>query len=273
MPIKRGEVESDRIAFEFIEYDPLPEGFRAIIREGSLDVAEMALVTHLLAKKFGKPLTAIAVPVWGRLHHSNLICLATSALRGPKDLENRKVGVRAYSQTTGVWIRGILKTKYGVDLDSITWVTLEDSHVAEHRDPANVIRDTSGRNLRELLHAGEVVAIMGERNVEPQSVRTVIPDADRVGQEWARQAGVFPINHIISVKSELISDHPWLGGELMRVFEEARARSVASGVTALPYGFEANRASMQMLCGFAADQKLTESEYQVADLFWREAGE
>ena len=272
MPIKAGAVRSSRLSFEFVEYEPLPKAFRTMVRDGSLDVSEMALTTQLLALEFGKPLTALPAPVWRRLHHSNLVCLAASPIRGPKDLENKKVGVRAYSQTTGVWIRGILKAQYGVDLDSITWVTTEDAHVGEYRDPPNVIRDKSGRGLRDMLHAGEVIAIMGERNADPDSVKTVIPDADRAGEEWAQRSGVFPINHIVTVKTKLLQDHPWLGEELMRLLDEARKVSGATGVAAMPYGLDANRSSMQMLCAFAADQNLTSREFRVEDVFWTPGG-
>lgn len=271
MPLKTGAVSSPRLAFEFVECDPLPKAFRAMVRDGALDVSEMALTTHLVAREFGKPLTALPAPVWRRLHHANLVCLATSSIRGPKDLENKKVGVRAYSQTTGVWIRGILKTQYAVDLDSITWVTLEDAHVAEYRDPANVVRDRSGRSLRELLRAGEVAAIMGERNADPDSVRPVITDADRAAQDWSEHSGVFPVNHVVTVRTELLERHPWLGAELMRLLDEARVHSGASGVAAMPYGLEPNRASMQMLCAFAANQKLTKGEYKIDDILWAES--
>lgn len=229
----------------------------------------MALTTHLLALEFGKPLTALPAPLWRRLHHSNLICLAGSPLRGPKDLQGQKVGVRAYSQTTGVWIRGILKTQYGVDLDSITWMTAEDAHVAEYRDPQNVVRNASGKSLRDLLYLGEIVAIMGERNVDPANVRAVIPDSEVAAEEWSRRTGIFPVNHIVSVRSELLNRHRWLGGELMRLLDEARLASGVGGVAGMPYGLEPNRESMQMLCGFAADQKLTANEYQVDDIFSR----
>jgi 4,5-dihydroxyphthalate decarboxylase len=266
-PLKEGTVVSDRIRFEFVEFDPLPKAFRTMVRGGHLDVSEMALTTHLLALEFGKPVAALPIPLWRRLHHSNLVTLASSKLRGPKDLEGKKVGVRAYSQTTGVWIRGILQHEYGVDLESITWVTMEDAHVAEYRDPQNVARNSSNKGLRELLLAGELTAIMGERNVDPRDVRPVISESEKAAAEWSQRSGVFPVNHIVSVRSEVLARHPWLVGELTRLFEEARAASAAAGVAQLPYGLPANRKSMQMLCDFAAEQKLTRRSFQVDEVF------
>jgi 4,5-dihydroxyphthalate decarboxylase len=263
-PLKDGSVTSDRVRFEFEEVDPLPKAFRRMVRSLDFDFCEMALTTHALAFRYGKPITALAIPVWRRLHHGNLVCAADSAIKGPADLAGRKVGVRAYSQTTGVWIRGILRAEYGLDLDSITWVTMEDAHVAEYQDPPNAVRAPAGKGLRDLLTSGELAAIMGERTVDPSGIRPVIPNADEAAAEWSRRTGVYPVNHVVAVKTELLEKHPWLADELMALFEEAKRRS---GADALPYGLEPNRRSMQMLLDFAAQQKLTERAYQVDELF------
>ena len=104
--LRDGTVTSARVRLDLIDFDPLPKAFRQMIRAGDLDVCEMALTTQALAHRFGKPISALPIPLWSRLHHGNLVCAAGSDIRGPKDLEGRSVGVRAYSQTTGVWIRG-----------------------------------------------------------------------------------------------------------------------------------------------------------------------
>ncbi len=264
-PLRDGTVTSDRVKLELIEVDPLPKAFRQMVRTLDYDVCEMALTTQALAYRFEKPLTALPIPVWRRLHHSNLVCAVNSDIRGPEDLAGRKVGVRAYSQTTGVWIRGILQSQYRVDLSGVTWVTMEDAHVAEYQDPPNAVRNTSGQGLRELLLSGELAAIMGERNVDPQNVRPVIPDADAAAAAWSRSTGIFPVNHIIAVKNDLLREHPWLASELMTMFTEAK-RKAGSGDDH-PYGLEPNQRSMQMLLDFAAQQQLTPRAYQVKELF------
>jgi 4,5-dihydroxyphthalate decarboxylase len=266
-PLKDGTIQSDRLRLEFVEFDPLPKAFRHMVRGGDLDVSEMALTTHLLAHHFRKPLVALPVPLWRRLHHSNLVCAANAPIAGPAELQGRRVGVRAYSQTTGVWIRGILASHYGVDLNKITWVTMEDAHVAEYQDPPQVVRNTSPKALRDLLLSGELAAIMGEREVDPADIRPVIPNADAEAEAWWKRTGIFPVNHVVSVRGELLQQNPWLAGELMRMFEAARVQSGAKGTAALPYGLEPNRAAMQMLLDFAAAQRLTPRTYRVEELF------
>ncbi|MEZ5830952.1 MAG: ABC transporter substrate-binding protein [Dongiaceae bacterium] len=266
-PLKDGRIKSDRVQLEFIEFDPLPKAFRYMVRGGELDVSEMALTTHLLADHYRKPLTALPIPLWRRLHHANLVCTADSGIAGPADLQGKKVGVRAYSQTTGVWIRGILASQYDVDLDKVTWVTMEDAHVAEYQDPPNAARNMSDKSLRELLFSNELVAIMGERDVDPANVRTVIPNAEAEAERWSKRTGIFPVNHVVSVRNELLEQYPWLANELMAMFEAARRESGARGAAALPYGLEPNLGAMQMLLDFAAAQRLTPRTYRVDELF------
>jgi 4,5-dihydroxyphthalate decarboxylase len=109
---------------------------------------------------------------------------------------------------------------------------------------------------------------MGERNADPANVRPVIPNAEEAAAEWSRQTGIIPVNHIVSVRTDLLLQHPWLAGELMKLFEEAKRKAGGSaGEASQPYGLEPNRRSMQMLLDFAAQQKLTPRVYQADELF------
>ena len=268
-PLKDGRVTSDRIKFEFKEYDPLPNAFRTMVRTGELDVSEMAIVTHLLAHRFGKPITGIAIPLWSRLPHTNLVCPIDSRINEPRDLEGTRVGVRAYAQTSGVWVRGILKSQYKVDLNRITWVTMEDAHLAEYKDPSVAVRNNKPLSLRPLMMAGELSSIMGERIIDPAGIRTVVPDAENAALDWISDTGIVPINHVIAVKNDLLTEHTWLGKELMNLFQAAKAIATRDDKAPAPpeYGFEANRRSLQLAFDFSADQSLTPRVCRAGDLF------
>jgi 4,5-dihydroxyphthalate decarboxylase len=269
-PLKDGRVMSDRIDFEFKEYDPLPNAFRTMVRSGDLDVSEMAVATHLLAHHFEKPITGIAIPLWSRLPHANLVCPIESSIKGPRDLEGTKVGVRAYAQTSGVWVRGILKDQYDVDLNRITWVTMEDAHLAEYKDPKIAVRNNKPLTLRPLMMAGELSAIMGERNVDQSGIRTVVPEGDKAARDWISATGITPINHVLTIRNSVLASHSWLGRELMELFEAAKKIAVRDdGASPQDYGLEANRDSLQLAFDFCADQLLTPRAYKVDELFLR----
>lgn len=267
-PLRDGRVKSPLIEFEFIDIDPLPKAFRQFVAGDGLDVSELAVVTHLLAHHFGRPIKGIAIPLWSRLPHTNLVCAADGPIATPADLDGRKVGVRAYAQTSGVWVRGVLASEYGVDLDSITWGTMEDAHLPEYVDPENTKRYAAPPALRALMMDGEFAAIMGERVVDPSGIRPVIADATETAHAWIERTGIQPINHILAVRNELTDAHPWLAAELFALFDRAREIAVAEGAVPPPhYGLERSRASLQLAMQFSADQRITPRVYGVDEMF------
>ena len=284
-PLWEKAVGSDRVSLDMLRIEPLPRVFRRMVRDLEFDLCEMALATYALAYRFDKPIAALPIGLWRRFHHDNLICAKESKLSGPRDLANGRIGVRAYSQTTGVWLRGILRHEYDLDIDAITWVTLEDAHVGEYQDPPNVVRASKGKGLLDLLLSGEVDAVMGLRQANPEEVRPLIPDVGAATAAWYRKTGVFPINHVVAVKKELIEEHPWLPEEITSLFTKAKVQARRDGTESAaaanaelakmlgndpyPYGLEDNRAAAQMLLDFCAEQHLTARAYSVDEIFAR----
>jgi 4,5-dihydroxyphthalate decarboxylase len=261
--LKERAVASERVGFDFVEVDPVTRAFRRMTRALEFDMCEIALTTHAQARAYGKPITALPVVLLSGLHHAALICRRASPLRGPTNLVGKRIGVRAWSQTTGVWVRGVLRDEYCVAPDSMTWVTEEDAHVQEFRDPPFVERITPGQDLRAMLLSGEIDAAVALAGLDASQVRTVIPDADVAAAEWQRKTGVYPINHVVVVKDALLAAYPWLAGELMRLFMAARGAMD----NAVLYGIEANRPAIELLMRYAAEQKLIPRAYRVNELF------
>jgi len=283
--LRDGSVRSDRVRFDFVEVDPITRAFRRMARDLEFDVSEMAITTHALAHAFQKPITALPIVLSRDFHHGSVVCANGSSIRGPADLVGRKVGVRAWSQTTGVWIRGIMKAEYRLEPSAMTTVTEEDAHVREYQDPPYVVRAAAGKTLRGMLNDGEIDAAIALRPLpKPGEYQTVISDAEAVAAEWYRKTGVYPVNHVVSVKTSLLREHPWLGAELLSLFtaakEQARVKAPAPaagsaqaklralvGEDTLPYGMAKNRAGIEMLLKFAAEQTLTPRVYRLEELF------
>jgi 4,5-dihydroxyphthalate decarboxylase len=274
MALKDGSVRSDRIAFEWEAVTPITRAFRRMVRTGDFDLCEIALTTLAQSRAFGKELVGLPVVVMRGFHHAALVCPIGSPLRGPQDLAGKRIGVRAFSQTTGVWLRGILLDAYGVDHRSITWVTEEDAHVQEYRDPPNVVRIDHGRDLRAMLLSGEIDAGIALAGLDPRLVRPVIPNADAAAEEWYRRTGAYPVNHVICVRTA----HRPLCAELMRLFNEAKAAAPEPSAEAryvsivgpnpLPYGLEANRKGIELCLRYAAEQRLVPRQYTPEELFF-----
>jgi len=283
--LRDGSVRSERVRFEFVEVEPITRAFRRMARDLEFDVSEMAITTHALAHAFQKPITALPIVLSRGFHHGAIVCVHGSSVHGPADLVGRKVGVRAWSQTTGVWVRGILKSDYGVEPSAMITVTEEDAHVGEYQDPPHVTRAEAGKTLRSMLLAGEIDAAIALRpTADPKETRTVIAGADTAAAEWYRKTGVYPVNHVVSVKTSLLREHPWLGAELLSLFTAAKERAHAQalapapgsaearlralvGNDTLPYGMARNRAGIELLLRFAAEQKLTPRTYRPEEVF------
>jgi 4,5-dihydroxyphthalate decarboxylase len=259
--LRDGSVGSDRIQLSFETIVPITRAFRQMVRTLDFDLCEIALSTHAQAVAYGKPIVALPVVLTGGLHHRSLVCLRGSPLRGPQDLPAKRVGVRAYSQTTGVWVRGILRDEYGVEPDAMTWITQEDAHVAEYPDPPFVRREAAGKDLRALLLAGEIDAEIGLAGLDASEVRPVIPEPDRAAAAWSRRTGVRPINHVVAVRSELLTAHPWLVRELYALFTRARTAEAPA------YGMDINRPAIDMLLRYTAEQGLTPKRLRADEIF------
>src|SRR5438045_6132765 len=106
--IKSGEVPIKGVDPDFVEVVPVIGAFRRMVRNLEFDVCEMAPTTYMIARALGAPYIALPVFVMRRFHHTGLVCRPDSGIRVPTDMHGKKVGVRAWSVTTGVWTRGIL---------------------------------------------------------------------------------------------------------------------------------------------------------------------
>jgi 4,5-dihydroxyphthalate decarboxylase len=247
----------------------------------------MAVTTYLTAKAHNKPFTALPVFVMRQFHHSPIVYNIKSGAKAPKDLEGKKVGVRAYTVTTGVWTRGILASEYGVDLDKITWVVVDEEHVQEYHKPANVM-ERPGANLAEMLVKGELAAAIGVGKVESPDVKPLIPDAAAAEAAWYRKTGIYPINHTVVVKDTLLQSDPSLAPRLFTGFQSAKEqflkqlssaaelpaeaqplakrRSIV-GDDPLPNGLARNRKALEAIIRFAHEQKILPRMVKPEEIF------
>jgi len=274
--LKDGRVAVPGARLEHVEVSPIVAAFRRMVRTLEFDVSEMAITTYLTAKAHGKAFTALPVFVMRQFHHTPIVYNVKSGVKSPKDLEGKKVGVRAYTVTTGVWARGILATEYGVDLSKVTWVVVDEEHVQEYQKPANV-EERPKANLGELLVKGELAAAIGAGTVDSPDVLPLFVHPREAEAAWYRKTGIYPINHAVVVKDSLLQADPTLALRLFGAFKDAKAvflEELASGATLapdaqaiaqrrtivgddpLPYGVAKNRKALEAIIQFARDQKI-----------------
>jgi len=303
--LKSGVVPVAGAKLEFIEVEPQILAFRRMVREVAYDVCELAPTTYIIAKAYGAPFTAIPIFFERRFHHAGLLVRDDAGIQGPRDLEGKKVGVRAYSVTTGVWTRGVLVNEYGLDSSKVTWVVDDEEHVEELKLPANVVHVGEGKSLASMMASGEIQAgfaanagigregppkagWQARERKETENYRELFANADELGAQWYRRTGIYPMHSTLVIKDEILKAHPWLGQSLFSAFQmskqpylERLRRGETSGKNdaryieqmkvvgddPLPYGLEVNRRGIEALELYAYQQGLIPRKLSVDDLF------
>ncbi len=288
-----GAVTPRRCSLEFEDVAGMPalvQAFRRMVRGLEFDVCEMAFTTYLCAKAHGKPFTALPVFLARGLHHGAIVRGAAAGARSPRDIEGQRVGVsRGYTVTTGVWARGILQDEHGVDLSRVTWVRSGDEHVAEYRPPANVVALEQGRDLAEMVAAGELAAGIGIAADRP-GLTPLIAGAEEAGFASLRRRGLYPINHLVVVRDDVLDAHPDLAPDIFAAYAAAKDRYVQrlrrggagaltatdlmyrrvmeiTGADPLPYGIAPNRAMIEQLVRHAVSQRILDRPAVAEALF------
>jgi 4,5-dihydroxyphthalate decarboxylase len=269
--LKSGAITSDRIALRLTEVNPIYKSFFMMVRELKFDVCEIALVTYLQAKAFGKPLTLMPATMMGRFQHGTLLYNSERGTVTPDNLAGRRVGVRSFAQTTGCWIRGILWKDYGVDLAEVKWVTFEDAHIAEFRDPPGVERAADGKDMTRMVLDGELdAAIFGTVIPADPRLKSVIPDPDAAAQDWYQTYGTVPLNHMVVVKNSLSQSDPGAVREVFRMLHDSKKAAglpKPGAIDTLPFGFDAVRPALDLMSAYALEMKIIPRRYSVEELF------
>jgi 4,5-dihydroxyphthalate decarboxylase len=265
--LERAENDTFGFTLSFAEVTPIHRAFAPMVRDQSFDISELAIVTALQAFAYGKPLVILPVTLAARFQQGCLIArrrdmpVSVAALRGCR------IGVRAYTQTTGVWLRGILQNDYGVPPDGVRWVTQEAAHLAEYIDPPWVEKAPERTSLPDLLRNGDIdAAILGNDLPDDPDFAPVIADPPAAARAWYASHGVVPINHLLVVRKDIAIAHPREIRDLWRALHCARPRQSGEYDMA-PIGVEAHRQPLEMILSYCEQQRLLPRKLDVDGIF------
>jgi len=299
--IRDGSIPIEGVDAEFITVHPQIGAFRRMVRDVEFDVCELAPTTYIIARAYGAPFVALPIFVVRRFHHAGLLVRPDAGIKSPKDLEGKKVGVRAYSVTTGAWTRQVLMDEFGLDASKVTWVVDDEEHVTQLKLPPNVIHAPAGSSLAEMMEKGELVAGMhgnagigrtgaptgGWKEVEAD-YPDLFPNAAELEAEYYTRTGVYPMHGTIVVKDSVLAEHPWVAKSIYDAFDRAKKEWLTRldageltdkknrkyvelqkivGHDPLPYGIEENRKTIEALEATAFKQGLTPRRMSMSELF------
>lgn len=269
--LKSGLVAPKLFEFDFADVKVPNRAFKRVVRNLEFDVAELALVTFLQAKAYGKPLTLMpAVVGAGRFQHHCLVYNAERPRVKVAQLQGKRIGIRAHAQTTVTWVRGVLADDYGVPLQDVQWVTFEDGHLAEFPDPPGFIRAPEGSSAVQMLLAGELdAAIIGTDLPDDPRLKAVLPDPHEAAKAWSARNQMLPINHMMAIDVQLCRERPDVVREIYSVLQasKALAPTAPDAVDLTPFGIEPNRRALEVLIRNSYEQGLIPRAYAVDELF------
>src|SRR2546421_7101802 len=245
--------------FNFVEVKgSAAQFFKRVVRNLEFDVAEMAIITYLIAKAHDKPYRLLPFTVLARYQHPFLVYNAARGTLTPEELHGKRVGVRSYSVTTGAWIRQILAEDHGVDISRVKWLTFEEAHVAEFRDPPNVERAPAGKEITAMLKAGELdAAILPAVPTDPK-LKPLIRDPEAAGKRWGEKHHAIQLNHLVVVKNSVPQK---TADEVYDLLVESK--KAAGNPPMLPHGLDANRRNLEVAIDVAYKGKLIPRKFTV----------
>jgi 4,5-dihydroxyphthalate decarboxylase len=305
LPLYTGEVRPAGIDLNFIQIDQPRPIFDRMSGGLEFDVSEYSSSEYVQRFANGQ-CPFVAIPVFPSIaFRLGFIAVnRKSGIKSPKDLEGKRVGVPLYTMTAAIFINGMLKNEFGVDISKIHWVQSAMNSEGAHGAPTvlpllrkiSIEHNASKKTLGQLLADGEVDATLGTSL--PEEVRThpdvtrLFPDYVERDKDLYRRKGIYPIMHLIAIKRSIYERYPFVATSLYDAFVKSKKialeklfnlRAVRYMTPFLmrdideiwevfngdpwPYGVEPNRRTLEALIKYQQDLFLIDKPVKVDDLF------
>ena len=268
-----------------------------MIRGREFDVAELSMSNYLTAKFRGQSFIAIPVFLHRRFRHGFTYVNTGKGIRKPTDLIGRKVGLRNFSATANLWVRGILEHEFQVPHKKIHWYKQDDEEV-EMAMPVDLSlqKVAPGKDVERMLAEGELDALIHPELIQPildcdPQVGRLFPNYKDLEVEYYKRTGIFPIMHTTAIKQDVVERYPWVPTSLFQAFEKAKAvaykrmenprrvplawfrssleeQEELLGKDPWVYGLgEANRKNLETLMQYSQEQGFIDGKMPVEKLF------
>ena len=274
-----------------------PERHWRMFRRREFDIAEVSFGAFLSIQEH-TPGEFVAIPAFPhrRFRHSYIFVGHGSALESPAQLANKRIGLRTWTNTAGVWTRGILQDHYGVDLSDVEWV-IQDADTAGTENLPGAFEISlveQGRSVVDMTARGEIDALIypeiPEVLGEPKGLRRLLADSRSAEAEYFRATGIFPIMHTVVLRREIVEDNPWLPFETLRAFRASKDLALDAirdprkiclawardtyeqqvdlmGADPFAYDPERSRKAVEALVRYAVEQGILDKPVELEKLF------
>ena len=301
-----GDIEAEGIDLNYLKLT-IEETFFRFTKFREWDVSEMSMGKYIsLKSQDDDSITAIPVFPSRVFRQSSLFVLAGSPIKDASDLAGKKIGIPEWAQTASIYTRGWMVHQVGVPLQAVEWVQagVNDPGRAEKvklKLPDGVkYTPMPDRSLTEMLLSGDIDCVMAAHPPAPfeegsPDIVQLYPNYREVEEQYYRETGIFPIMHVIALRSDVYRENRWIAMNLFKAFEQAKARSMvrAQEFTAtrfpfawcyeaagkarelfgddfFPYGVEPNRVTLEAYLQYGYEQGVCHRPVAVEELFAEE---
>jgi 4,5-dihydroxyphthalate decarboxylase len=298
-PVASGRVKPEGIDPSFIFINHPREIFWRMIKHEEFDVSEMSLATYVASVSRGDE-RFIGIPIFlsRAFRHGSIFVNANSGIKEPSDLVGKRIGAPEYGMTALVWVRGILQEQYGIKPNDLKWyVGPRERLPRKLSDGPEITVLQDEKMLGSMLVNGELDALIAPRVPDPfrkgsDKIRRLFPNYRELELAYYQETKMFPIMHLMVVKSDIYRQHKWVATSLYRAFNQAKELAISEmyeagsskvtlpwvpgeiessrslmGNDYWPYGVEANRANLETFLRYMADQGLLERSVEIEELF------
>ncbi|MGC2075279.1 MAG: ABC transporter substrate-binding protein [Xanthobacteraceae bacterium] len=300
-----GEAKPAGIDLNFIAIDQPRPIFDRMSGGQEFDVAEYSS-SEFVQRFANRDCPFVAIPVFPSIaFRLGFIAVnRKSGIKSPKDLEGKRVGVPLYTMTAAIFINGILKNEFGVDLSKIHWVQSAMNTLGSHGSPTvlpllkkiSIENNTSRQTLGQLLAEGAIDATLGTSL--PDEIRTnpdvgrLFPNYVELDKDLYKRKGIYPIMHLVALKKSVYERYPFVATSLYDAFVKSKKIALEKlfNLRAFrymtpflmreiddiwevfngdpwPYGIEPNRRTLEALIAYQQDLGLIAAPVKVDDLF------
>lgn len=297
-----GEVHVEGVEVNVLTL-PVEEIFYRFLHHREWQVSELSLAKYVSLRGAGDE-SLVAIPVFpSRLCRHSSIYVRPDGPSHPKQLAGARIGVPEWAQTAAVYTRGLLTHDWGIALSDVNWFQAgvnqpgRREKVAVQVPHGVSLTPVPDRSLDEMLHSGDLDAVFSAHPPESfeegnRGIVRLFPDYEGVEREYVQRTGVFPIMHVVVIRADVIEQNPWVAGNLLTAFTEAKERSLRRlgeitasrvplpwlparledarsllGADPWPYGIEANRVTLEAFTTFAEEQGVAARKVGAEELF------
>jgi 4,5-dihydroxyphthalate decarboxylase len=235
-----GSVQVEGVDLTYLPIQTPTEVFGRMLRNQEFDVAEMSL-THCFTMRASGKAKFVSLPVFPSkmFRHGFIFINRKSGIKAPRDLNGKKIGVQGYQMTAAVWIRGILRSEYGVSFEGCKWfeggvnrrgVPGGDATAMRPKHKLEIGSIGPDRTLNEMLAAGELDALIGADRPDclgqTEDVVRLFPNYHEIEREYYKRTGVFPGMHALVMKESLYRENRWLATSIYKACNAAKKASL-----------------------------------------------